>query len=113
MVGILVTAMAGWCGTLSCKRAEPKDPATPSAAPSMAAKPASKVGSIVSETRTLTTADGVTVTYEIGTFYVPENRHKTNSRPIGVGFARIRAPTPTGAPPVFWLPGGPGFAVLG
>ncbi|OJH42215.1 alpha/beta hydrolase [Cystobacter ferrugineus] len=84
-----------------------------SAATAMGSAPAPGVGSIVSETRTLTTADGVKVNYEIGTFYVPENRHKAKSRPIGVGFARIRAPRPTGAPPVFWLPGGPGLAVLG
>jgi pimeloyl-ACP methyl ester carboxylesterase len=79
----------------------------------MGAEPVIRVGSIVSETRTLTTTDGVTVNYELGTFYVPENRNRADSRPIGVGFARIRAPQPTGAPPVFWLPGGPGFSVLG
>ncbi|MDI1444022.1 alpha/beta hydrolase [Polyangium sp. 6x1] len=51
--------------------------------------------------------------YEIGTLYVPENRRNPGSRLIGVGFARIKAPQPTGAPPVFWLPGGPGLSVLG
>jgi len=55
---------------------------------------------------------GETVRYEIGTLYVPENRGKPDSRRIGVGFARIKAPHPTGAPPVFWLPGGPGLSVL-
>ena len=98
---------------MSCERVEASVPVTQSAAPLMAARPAPKVRAIVSETRTLTSADGVTVTYEIGTLHVPENRHKPKSRTIGVGFARIRAPAPTGAPPVFWLPGGPGFAVLG
>ncbi len=45
--------------------------------------------------------------YEIGTLYVPENRHKPDSRLIGVGFARIKGPASTrpGTPPVFWLPG--------
>ncbi len=109
----LLALALGWCCTLACKRVEAVAPVTQRAVPLMAAKPAPKVGAIVSETRTLTNADGVTVTYEIGTLYVPENRHKPTSRTIGVGFARIRAPAPTGAPPVFWLPGGPGFAVLG
>ncbi|BAV99252.1 alpha/beta fold hydrolase [Lysobacter enzymogenes] len=53
------------------------------------------------------------VDYEIGTLYVRENRHNPNSRVIGVGFARIKASRATGAPPVFWLPGGPGLSVLG
>jgi pimeloyl-ACP methyl ester carboxylesterase len=56
---------------------------------------------------------GETVRYEIGTLYVPENRSKPASRRIGIGFARIKAPHPTGAPPIFWLPGGPGLSVLG
>jgi len=55
---------------------------------------------------------GETVSYEIGTLYVPENRSNPASRMIGVGFARIKAHRPTGAPPVFWLPGGPGLTVL-
>jgi pimeloyl-ACP methyl ester carboxylesterase len=55
---------------------------------------------------------GETIAYEIGTLYVPENRNKADSRRIGVGFARIKAPHPTGAPPIFWLPGGPGLSVL-
>jgi len=56
---------------------------------------------------------GETVRYEIGTLYVPENRSNPASRRIGIGFARIKAPHPTGAPPIFWLPGGPGLSVLG
>lgn len=56
---------------------------------------------------------GETVAYEIGTLYVPENRSNPQSRTIAVGFARIKAPHPTGAPPIFWLPGGPGLSVLG
>jgi pimeloyl-ACP methyl ester carboxylesterase len=56
---------------------------------------------------------GESVRYEIGTLYVPENRSKPASRRIGIGFARIKAPHPTGAPPIFWLPGGPGLSVLG
>lgn len=70
-------------------------------------------GDIVVEHGTVHDEQGHAVPYEIGTLYVPENRHKTSSRVIGVGFARIRSPHPTGAPPVFWLPGGPGLSVLG
>jgi pimeloyl-ACP methyl ester carboxylesterase len=68
---------------------------------------------IVIEQRNLTLPTGETVSYEIGTLYVPENRSKPASRRIGIGFARIKAPHPTGAPPIFWLPGGPGLSVLG
>lgn len=73
---------------------------------------AHRAGDIVVTAGTVRAADGTTVPYEIGTLYVPENRRAPGSRLIGVGFARIRARVPTGAPPVFWLPGGPGLAVL-
>lgn len=72
-----------------------------------------KAGDIVVESGTVRDEQGKTVPYEIGTLYVPENRNKPGSRLIGVGFARIKSPRPTGAPPVFWLPGGPGLSVLG
>lgn len=72
-----------------------------------------KAGDIVVERGTVRSEAGVDVPYEIGTLYVPENRAKPGSRLIGVGFARIRAARATGAPPVFWLPGGPGLSVLG
>ena len=68
---------------------------------------------IVAEQRTVTLANGETFDYEMGTLYLPENRGKPNSRTIAIGFARIKALHPTGAPPVFWLPGGPGLDVLG
>ncbi|AJP72112.1 hypothetical protein TS85_10440 [Sphingomonas hengshuiensis] len=68
---------------------------------------------IVIESGSLTLTSGETVQYEIGTLSVPENRNKPLSRRIGIGFARIKAPRPTGAPPIFWLPGGPGLTVLG
>ncbi|WP_331645327.1 alpha/beta hydrolase [Luteibacter sp.] len=77
-----------------------------------AAAPAAATRRIVVEQASTTLADGKVLTYEIGTLYVPENRRDPHSRLIGVGFARIRAPSPTGAPPVFWLPGGPGLSVL-
>lgn len=70
-------------------------------------------GRIVIDQGSLTLPTGETVAYEIGTLFVPENRNKPASRTIGIGFARIKAPHPTGAPPIFWLPGGPGLSVLG
>lgn len=82
------------------------------AMPAFAAAP-HKAGEIVVERGTVKSEAGVDVPYEIGTLYVPENRQQAGSRLIGVGFARIRAKHPTGAPPVFWLPGGPGLSVLG
>jgi pimeloyl-ACP methyl ester carboxylesterase len=68
---------------------------------------------IVIELRSVKLPTGETVHYEIGTLYVPENRANPTSRRIGIGFARIKALHPTGAPPIFWLPGGPGLSVLG
>lgn len=72
-----------------------------------------KPGEVVIERGTLESESGTRVSYELGTLYVPESRRKPDSRLIEVGFARIKAPRPTGAPPVFWLPGGPGLSVLG
>ncbi|AFE07188.1 hypothetical protein COCOR_06874 [Corallococcus coralloides DSM 2259] len=72
-----------------------------------------KPGDVVIERVAIKTESGSTGVYEVGTLFVPENRTRPGSRLIGVGFARIKAPHPTGAPPVFWLPGGPGLSVLG
>jgi pimeloyl-ACP methyl ester carboxylesterase len=72
-----------------------------------------KPGDVVVEHGTFRSEAGLDVPYEIGTLYVPENRQRSDSRLIGIGFARIKALGPTGAPPVFWLPGGPGLSVLG
>ncbi|SEU38713.1 TAP-like protein [Myxococcus fulvus] len=72
-----------------------------------------KPGEVVIERGSIELEPGKKVAYEIGSLYVPENRKKPDSRLIEVGFARIKAARPTGAPPVFWLPGGPGLSVLG
>ena len=72
-----------------------------------------KSGEVVIERGSVELEPGTRVSYEVGTLYVPENRRRPESRLIGVGFARLKAPKPTGAPPVFWLPGGPGLSVLG
>lgn len=78
------------------------------AAPAAAHRP----GEVAIERGRVDGPDGP-VDYEIGTLYVRENRARSDSRLIGVGFARIKAAHATGAPPVFWLPGGPGLSVLG
>lgn len=70
--------------------------------------PSLRAAKITLETRTVALPDGSTVEYELGTLHVPENRNDPASRTIGVGFARFRALAPTGAPPTFHLPGGPG-----
>lgn len=59
-----------------------------------------------------TAIDGTPMAYEIGTLSVPENRDKADSRPIQVGFARVKASRPSGAPPIFLLAGGPGTTML-
>lgn len=56
---------------------------------------------------------GDSISYEIGTIFVPENRTKPDSRMIGVGFLRLHSKikNPT-APPIFSLPGGPGYSFV-
>ena len=76
------------------------------------AEPLRSAGQVVIETGVATALDGSSMPYEIGTLHVPENRDKPNSRLIGVGFARVRATHPTGAPPIVVLAGGPGLTML-
>ncbi len=71
-----------------------------------------QAGDVVLEPSTLRMSKGERIPYELGTLYVPENRSDPKSRLIGVGFARFRASTQTGAPPTFHLPGGPGSSYL-
>lgn len=49
---------------------------------------------------------------EEGFILVPENRKNSASRLITVHYFRFPARQPTGLPPVFFLPGGPGQAML-
>jgi pimeloyl-ACP methyl ester carboxylesterase len=60
----------------------------------------------------LLTPSGEKIECELGTLYVPENREKPDSRLIGIGFLRVKASRPTGAPPTFHLPGGPANSYL-
>src|SRR5258706_13908941 len=71
-----------------------------------------KAGEIIIEPASLTTPNGETIKFELGTLYVPENRSDPRARIIGVGFARFRPPHPTGVPPIFQLIGGPGASFL-
>lgn len=71
-----------------------------------------QAGDIVTERGVARSIDGADLPYEVGTLYVPENRDKPASRLIGVGFVRLKAAKPTGAPPVFILAGGPGVLML-
>src|SRR5258706_4828749 len=71
-----------------------------------------KAGEIVIEPASLTTPNGETIIFELGTLYVPENRSDPKARIIGVGFARFRPPHSTGVPPTFHLDGGPGASFL-
>ncbi len=71
-----------------------------------------RVGEIALAPGIATREGGRSVAYEIGTLYVPENRVASNSRPIGVGFARLKAARASNAPPIFILPGGPGRSYL-
>jgi pimeloyl-ACP methyl ester carboxylesterase len=82
-------------------------------APVFAAAAPHRAGEIVLDPEAVATVEGHQLRYQLGTLFVPENRENPGSRIIGVGFARIKALKPTGAPPVFWLPGGPGLSVLG
>lgn len=77
------------------------------------AKAAGKAGSVEIESRSAKISDGEVVEYEVGTLFVPERRSDPGSRIIGVGFARFKCSVrPAPAPPVFQLPGGPGFSFL-
>lgn len=71
-----------------------------------------KAGEVVLEQASLTTPETGEVKFELGTLYVPENRADPKSRIIGLGFARFRALQPSGTPPTFHLPGGPGDSYL-
>lgn len=56
---------------------------------------------------------GDSIFYEIGTIFVPENRKDSASRTIGVGFLRLHSKIKNPiAPPIFSLPGGPGYSFV-
>lgn len=96
---LLMLVLASFTGTNADAQEPPKEPPR-------------KAGDVVIEAASVTVAERGEVGYELGTLYVPENRAEPNSRLIGVGFARFRAPSKTEAPPIFLLPGGPGSSYL-
>src|SRR4051812_25635463 len=82
------------------------------ATPAAMAQPVRHASDIQAETGTAIATDGSAMAYEIGTLFVPENRDRPGGRLIGVGFTRVKAKHPTGAPPVVLLAGGPGVTML-
>ncbi|MBN37162.1 MAG: hypothetical protein CMI29_01730 [Opitutae bacterium] len=70
-----------------------------------------RVGDLKTEVLSYKSASGETAEYQTGTFYVKENRKNQNSRVIGIGFSRFPS-TNSKAPPIFFLPGGPGSSFL-
>lgn len=62
--------------------------------------------------RTLTSPTGEAVPYELGVLHVRERRTGAPTVTIDIAFARLRPAQPTGAPPIFFLPGGPGASYL-
>lgn len=76
--------------------------------PASSDKPAAKAGDVRVEKYKYRTRGGKTGEYEVGTFYVRENRSDPDSRVISIGFSRWRAKRESNQPPVFILPGGPG-----
>ncbi len=73
-----------------------------------------QAGDIELETGIFTTRSGDKLKFQLGTFYVKENRSDSASRIIGIGFAlhKARKPLTPAAPPVFFLPGGPGSSYI-
>lgn len=81
--------------------AQEVDPAAPETVPP-------KAGDVRIKTYQYKTRGGKTGEYEVGTFYVRENRSEEDSRIISIGFSRFRAKNEATSPPIFILPGGPG-----
>jgi pimeloyl-ACP methyl ester carboxylesterase len=73
---------------------------------------APRPGSVTLQPAKVQAEDGTTVAFEAGTLYVAENRAAATSNVIEVRFARLKAARPSGAPPVIFLPGGPGNSYL-
>ena len=70
---------------------------------------AQEEGDLLVEARESLTPDGEDFEFEVGTFYVAENREELMTRTIGIGFVRFRSlQQPPSGPPIFLLPGGPG-----
>lgn len=61
---------------------------------------------------TITTSTNDVVAFERGVLHVREQRAAANAPTITIGFARLRAAKPSKAPPIFFLPGGPGASYL-
>lgn len=104
-------------------RASPEPPITrssahlalaggPSTPGSAAATAAASAATATLTPSTVRADDGTSVAYEMGVLHVRENRKAAASAIIDIPFARLRATQPTGAPPIVFLPGGPGSSNL-
>ena len=80
----------------------------------MAQEKKHQAGDIEFETSIFTTRSGDKLKFQLGTFYVKENRNNPESRIIGIGFAlhKARRPLNPASPPIFFLPGGPGSSYI-
>lgn len=65
-------------------------------------------GDLWLETRPLSAADGTEITADFGTFVVPENRGREDTRAIRIAFVRLRGPEDAVRAPLIYLAGGPG-----
>jgi pimeloyl-ACP methyl ester carboxylesterase len=98
-------------GALGCGSGTSPSSARPSSTPAPA--PAAEIVASVSiEPATVVAGDGDHVAFERGTLRVAENRRVAGGRTIDVAFARLRGPEGSTAPPIVFLPGGPGQSYL-
>ena len=74
--------------------------------------PKGEVGELQFETRVDELSGNEKREYDIGVFFVPENRSNPDSRVIVVDYVRFHAKEKKG-PPIFMLPGGPGNTYIG
>ena len=74
--------------------------------------PSGEVGELQFETRVESLDGNAKREYDIGVFFVPENRSNPDSRVIPVDYVRFHAKEKKG-PPIFMLPGGPGNTYIG
>ncbi len=60
------------------------------------------------ETKTVTLKDGTEVEVEAGVLRVPESRRRPSNRELSLPYYRLSTDSPSPAPPIFLLAGGPG-----
>lgn len=68
----------------------------------------SKPPQVTFEPYEFTALDGSTVSSELGSYVVPENRKNPDSRDIDIKFVRFKSTSKNPGPPIVYLAGGPG-----